>query len=330
MIEPGRRRVSRKRSVELGRACDRALAASPDPRCGPGVLSRPTRPPRTGSQRRLGWMAARGPAAEPSRCRPRLVACGTAAQARDVRAVDGVEHDMQEQRAQRVVVGLRAVGADAHLERVSVYEFGVGVQLPDGRRACLGRRRQRRAQRDRDARRRPGRVRADRGRQRRARRGNRQGHRRHRLRRTARAAPRTRPAARTSQADAARPAGPGAGRLSLRPSQGRCYAGPAPGRPLRYPARRRGCLRGSAATLKPSSAAGLGPSASGKPLTCAGRGHQFGYQEAGTQWLHEGNEVAWCRAGSATAVAASYRKRKNVGPDRWRRPRRQPQQRVQP
>jgi len=63
------------------------------------------------------------------------VACGTAAQARDVRAVDGVEHDMQEQRAQRVVVGLRAAGADAHLERVSVYEFGVGVQLPDGRRA---------------------------------------------------------------------------------------------------------------------------------------------------------------------------------------------------
>jgi len=32
-------------------------------------------------------------------------------------------------------VGLRAVGADAHLERVSVYEFGVGVQLPDGRGA---------------------------------------------------------------------------------------------------------------------------------------------------------------------------------------------------
>ena len=63
------------------------------------------------------------------------MACGTAAQARDVRAVDGVEHDVQEQRAQRVVVGLRAAGADAHLERVSVYEFGVGVQLPDGRRA---------------------------------------------------------------------------------------------------------------------------------------------------------------------------------------------------
>ena len=42
---------------------------------------------------------------------------------------------MQEQRAGRVVAGLRAVGADAHLERNSVYEFGVAVQLPDGRRA---------------------------------------------------------------------------------------------------------------------------------------------------------------------------------------------------
>jgi len=42
---------------------------------------------------------------------------------------------MQEQRAGRVMAGLHAVGADAHLERNSVYEFGVAVQLPDGRRA---------------------------------------------------------------------------------------------------------------------------------------------------------------------------------------------------
>jgi len=42
---------------------------------------------------------------------------------------------VQEQRAGRVVAGLRAVGADAHLERASVDEFGVAVQLPDGRRA---------------------------------------------------------------------------------------------------------------------------------------------------------------------------------------------------
>ncbi len=64
-----------------------------------------------------------------------LVASGTAARARDVRAVTRVKADVQEQRAQRVVVRLRAVGADAQLERESVYEFGVGVQLPDGHRA---------------------------------------------------------------------------------------------------------------------------------------------------------------------------------------------------
>ena len=37
---------------------------------------------------------------------------------------------MQEQRAGRVVAGLRAVGADAHLERNAVYEFGVAVNCP--------------------------------------------------------------------------------------------------------------------------------------------------------------------------------------------------------
>jgi len=42
---------------------------------------------------------------------------------------------MEEHKARRVVEALRGLGADAHLERPAVYQFGVAVQLPDGRRA---------------------------------------------------------------------------------------------------------------------------------------------------------------------------------------------------
>ena len=42
---------------------------------------------------------------------------------------------MEERKARRVVEALRELGVDAHLERPAVYQFGVAVQLPDGRRA---------------------------------------------------------------------------------------------------------------------------------------------------------------------------------------------------
>lgn len=42
---------------------------------------------------------------------------------------------MDEQRAQRVVDGLRDHGVHAHLEKSGVYEFGVRVRLPGGREA---------------------------------------------------------------------------------------------------------------------------------------------------------------------------------------------------
>lgn len=42
---------------------------------------------------------------------------------------------MEEHKARRVVEALRELGVDAHLERPAVYQFGVAVQLPDGRRA---------------------------------------------------------------------------------------------------------------------------------------------------------------------------------------------------
>ena len=42
---------------------------------------------------------------------------------------------MQENKARRVVEQLRERGVDAHLERPATYQFGVAVQLPDGRRA---------------------------------------------------------------------------------------------------------------------------------------------------------------------------------------------------
>ena len=42
---------------------------------------------------------------------------------------------MEENRARRVVQGLRAHGVDAALKKVSVYQFGVAVTLRDGREA---------------------------------------------------------------------------------------------------------------------------------------------------------------------------------------------------
>lgn len=42
---------------------------------------------------------------------------------------------MDEKRALRVVDRLRAQGLDAHLERASLYQFGVRVELVDGRKA---------------------------------------------------------------------------------------------------------------------------------------------------------------------------------------------------
>jgi hypothetical protein len=42
---------------------------------------------------------------------------------------------MEENRARRVVDALRERGADAHMERAGVYQFGVRVRLPGGREA---------------------------------------------------------------------------------------------------------------------------------------------------------------------------------------------------
>ena len=42
---------------------------------------------------------------------------------------------MEENEARRVSDRLRARGVDAHLERPSIYQFGIRVQLPDGRQA---------------------------------------------------------------------------------------------------------------------------------------------------------------------------------------------------
>lgn len=42
---------------------------------------------------------------------------------------------MDENRARRVVDALRDRGVDAHMAKVSVYQFGVRVMLPDGRQA---------------------------------------------------------------------------------------------------------------------------------------------------------------------------------------------------
>jgi hypothetical protein len=42
---------------------------------------------------------------------------------------------VEERRAQRVVDRLRERGVDAHVERASTYQFGVRVELPDGRQA---------------------------------------------------------------------------------------------------------------------------------------------------------------------------------------------------
>ena len=42
---------------------------------------------------------------------------------------------MEEVRAHRVVHALRALGVDAEVRRPGVYQFGIGVRLPDGREA---------------------------------------------------------------------------------------------------------------------------------------------------------------------------------------------------
>ena len=42
---------------------------------------------------------------------------------------------MEENRGRRVVDGLRAHGVQATLKKVSVYQFGIAVALPDGREA---------------------------------------------------------------------------------------------------------------------------------------------------------------------------------------------------
>jgi hypothetical protein len=42
---------------------------------------------------------------------------------------------MDEKRARRVVDALREHGVDAHMAKVSVYQFGIRVMLPDGRQA---------------------------------------------------------------------------------------------------------------------------------------------------------------------------------------------------
>jgi hypothetical protein len=42
---------------------------------------------------------------------------------------------MDEQRARRVIDRLRERGVNAHMEHASTYQFGVRVELPDGRKA---------------------------------------------------------------------------------------------------------------------------------------------------------------------------------------------------
>ena len=42
---------------------------------------------------------------------------------------------MEENRARRVVAALRDLGVNAQLKKVSVYQFGIAVSLPDGREA---------------------------------------------------------------------------------------------------------------------------------------------------------------------------------------------------
>ncbi len=42
---------------------------------------------------------------------------------------------MEEQRARRVATALRRLGIDAHTEKAGVYQFGIRVELPDGRKA---------------------------------------------------------------------------------------------------------------------------------------------------------------------------------------------------
>ena len=42
---------------------------------------------------------------------------------------------MEEDRARHVVDALRERGIDAHMEKAGVYQFGVRVELPDGREA---------------------------------------------------------------------------------------------------------------------------------------------------------------------------------------------------
>jgi hypothetical protein len=42
---------------------------------------------------------------------------------------------VEEDRARRVVDALRERGIDAHMEKAGVYQFGVRVELPDGREA---------------------------------------------------------------------------------------------------------------------------------------------------------------------------------------------------
>jgi hypothetical protein len=42
---------------------------------------------------------------------------------------------VDEDRARRVVDALRERGVDAHMEKAGVYQFGVRVELPDGREA---------------------------------------------------------------------------------------------------------------------------------------------------------------------------------------------------
>jgi hypothetical protein len=47
----------------------------------------------------------------------------------------GTLDEMDENKARRVVDALRDRGTDAQLARVGVYQFGVGIRLPDGREA---------------------------------------------------------------------------------------------------------------------------------------------------------------------------------------------------
>ena len=48
---------------------------------------------------------------------------------------DGYPVIMDENRARRVVDALRERGVDAHIAKVSVYQFGIRVMLPGGRQA---------------------------------------------------------------------------------------------------------------------------------------------------------------------------------------------------